>query len=704
MKEYIIAINRDPKETIPREYFDNLFKTNKNWKNTTNTKNTDFFFTINDKNYYDTINQIGIYFNDKIHKNYLTNKSNLFHFLKKEASDIYEKYMVYHTDIYIDNIDKYKDLFDGKKRYILRPTWEFARRGIKIFNNFDKFKDYMTYITKKNSHRQNIELNKYVLSEFIENQLLFKNRYFNFRVFFIVSLINGIYRAYTIQPFIIHPAEKEISNSNSYDLESNISSSELTNDMTELEEEIGKQKTMILINQMKDIMGQILNLIKKNKILENYENNKNTYEIFGIDFISDSDLKIKLIEFNHKPGLNEYTDDTYKKLVHTIIDSTINKLYEKKYRIKINKKYIDRIHSYKKFTYLIKSEYFPEKFIDKIFRKRGNWHKVTDDELQNYEQIDFIYLDGLNYLKKEYFSLKSNLKNNVDDNKRSIGYKNNLMKNLEKIPEASKFLMKQYEIDLLNVNNDKEYLQYINNLFEKNKIYIFKPVTGMAGSDIKVFENFNDCEKYINEIIEKYSKMWKNKEPIKQKNRLWVLQEYIQNPLLITKNNEKYKFHIRHFFIYQPDPHPKYYKKIGKVALAEKPYINGNWDDPKIHDTHFHSFDKYLFTTEDTNISDNQIENINSQIDEFYKILIKIIDAKCYSETKNCLELSGIDFMITDKLELKILEINFGIGLGQNLIQNKKELFEGIIDLIVDDYFPPLRKHKNKSLDLFIKM
>lgn len=350
MKEYIIAINKDPKQTIPREYFDNLFKTNQNWKNTENTTHTDFFFTINDTKYYDAKNEIGLYFNEKKHKLYLTNKSNIFHFLKKEMPDIYKKYMVYHTDIDLDNLNKYKDLFKDKKKYILRPTWEFARRGIQIFNNFDNFKKYMIYISKKNTHRKNIELDKYVLSEFIENQLLFKRRYFNFRVFFIVSYVNNIYRAYTIQPFIIHPAEKEKTDPiESIDSKSNISSSELTNYMIELEEEIGKAKTVILINQMKDVMKNLFILIKKHKIFENYENNKNTYEIFGIDFVSDENLNIKLIELNHKPGLDEYTNDIYNKLVHTIIDSTVNKLYEKKYRIKINKKYIDRIHTYNKF-------------------------------------------------------------------------------------------------------------------------------------------------------------------------------------------------------------------------------------------------------------------------------------------------------------------------------------------------------------------
>ncbi len=357
------------------------------------------------------------------------------------------------------------------------------------------------------------------------------------------------------------------------------------------------------------------------------------------------------------------------------------------------------------YTYLIKSDYFPDDFIDNLFKKRGNWHKVTDSELKKYPVIDFIYLDGMNYLKPQYYSLKSNLKNIVNDDKRSIGFKNELMKNLQKIPKAEKFLMPQYEIDLFKIKKNHNQLESIRHFFKKDKVYIFKPVTGMGGSGIKVFDNFNDCKTYIFKNITDYGKLWNDHSNIdKQKNRMWVIQEYITNPLLIIKNGMKYKFHIRHFYLYQPGNKPSFYKKIGKMALAEKPYIHGNWLDSKIHDTHFHDFDKYLFNIDDTDISKSNMNNINKMINQFYKILDKIINAKCYSESKNCYELFGVDFMITDDYKLKILEVNFGLGLSSNLTQNKKELFEGIIDLIVDDYFPPLNKIKHNSNKLFVKI
>lgn len=363
----------------------------------------------------------------------------------------------------------------------------------------------------------------------------------------------------------------------------------------------------------------------------------------------------------------------------------------------------------KKYTYLVRTDYYPDEFIDNIFRQRGNWIKVNDRDLPQYRNkpIDFIYLDGMNYLKPQYYSLRSNLKNIVNDGKRVISFKNNLLKNLAEIPHAREFVLPQVEIDLhdyITPSSMDEFDNTYRQLFmSPDIVYIFKPVSGMGGSGIKVFTTYDEFKTYCLEVIAANHRKWGFRDPNKEPLRMFVLQEYITNPYLVAKDGADYKFHVRHFFIYQPGGGHSYYKNTGKMALAELPYKHGDWFNPKIHDTHFHDFDKYLFTCSDTGISPENMASINGQIDKFYKILYSLVKpyAGCYPESRNCFEIFGVDFMITRDYQVKVLEVNAGIGLSANMTQNKSELFKGMVELVVDTHFPPLRKPQVSLVDKF---
>lgn len=369
----------------------------------------------------------------------------------------------------------------------------------------------------------------------------------------------------------------------------------------------------------------------------------------------------------------------------------------------------------RKYTYLIRTDYYSDEFIDNIFKSRGNWIKVYDRDLPKYKMnaIDFIYLDGLNYLKPQYYSLRSNLKNIVNDGKRVISFKNNLIRNLSQIPDARQFVLPQVEIDLYNYITPSSIDEFDNTyrqlFMAPDKVYIFKPVSGMGGSGIKIFTTYDEFMDYCMEIIKMNSAKWGKRDPNKEPLRMFVLQEYITNPYLVTKDSADYKFHVRHFFIYQPgntNTNSSYYKKIGKMALAELPYIHGDWYNAKIHDTHFHDYDKWLFTCEDTGISPDNMLSINNQIDKFYKILYKLVKphAGCYPESKNCFEIFGIDFMITRDYVIKVLEVNAGIGLSANMTANKAELFKGMVELVADKHFPPVQKPIPSLADKFTKI
>jgi hypothetical protein len=86
-------------------------------------------------------------------------------------------------------------------------------------------------------------------------------------------------------------------------------------------------------------------------------------------------------------------------------------------------------------TYFIKSKYYPEDFIDNLFKIRGNWKKLTDTDLPK-KHIDFVYLDDLYYINPKYYSLHATVKNTVNDDKRVIAFKNNLIKNFASHPNG----------------------------------------------------------------------------------------------------------------------------------------------------------------------------------------------------------------------------------------------------------------------------
>lgn len=367
----------------------------------------------------------------------------------------------------------------------------------------------------------------------------------------------------------------------------------------------------------------------------------------------------------------------------------------------------------RQYTYFVKSKYFPESFIDEQFKSRGNWIKYEIPLHRKKKEIDFVYLDELFYTNPRYYSLHAKLKNAVNDDKRQISFKHNLVRNLLGDSKGSKYVMPQYELDLYTMKPD--ILTTLPNnykkLFNGTSVYIFKPVTGMGGADIGIFDKFDDFKLYIDKIIIRQWKLWGKGKPDKEPLRLWVLQEYITNPLLIEKDDVthddsngvkrpvKYKFHIRQAYLYQPAPKQSYYRPLNicPIAIAEKPYIHGDWTNKDIHDTHFHGkidYDWKSIIQLIPSLKNNPkaIDSIDNQLRDLYSIIDKnYIKAQCYPETKHCFELFGCDIMITDTFAVKVIEINAGLGISGD-ISIKRDIFDTVMTKVVDVYYPPKNK------------
>ena len=69
-----------------------------------------------------------------------------------------------------------------------------------------------------------------------------------------------------------------------------------------------------------------------------------------------------------------------------------------------------------------------------------------------------------------------------------------------------------------------------------------------------------------------------------------------------------------------------------------------------------------------------------------FKDILKCINAECYKESKECFELFGVDLMVDDMMNLKLIEVNTKIGFGvfkNDPIDINKIIFENMLDIVL---------------------
>lgn len=360
------------------------------------------------------------------------------------------------------------------------------------------------------------------------------------------------------------------------------------------------------------------------------------------------------------------------------------------------------------YNYCTATEFYPDKYITGLFEKRGNWNRIPVNQLKNTNKhIHFIYMNGKYILDKNYWGIKSDIGYIIDDERKRVSLKHNLIDFLSNHPIGRKYVMESHNLNMNRIKSTPSIINKYRKLFSKptegaNKIYIFKPVSGYGGANIKMITSFEELKKHVSFIIKKWSRNWvDNKDFYKD----WVLQEYLTDPLLYTNpsDGQKYKFHVRHYYIFRPGTDKSFYLNRGLFTTALQPYKQGYWHNPDIHDTHFHGRDGQRFPT-DLYLPDSINHRISMQIHELYSIINKYMKkhAGCYDEYKHCFELFGADLIFTKNYNLKIIELNDSPGLAyenrEEVQEEYKSIIENIMSVVVDKYFPPARKVNNPYL------
>ena len=204
------------------------------------------------------------------------------------------------------------------------------------------------------------------------------------------------------------------------------------------------------------------------------------------------------------------------------------------------------------------------------------------------------------------------------------------------------------------------------------------------------------------EILREYRRSRREKiGPSKEKDKYkdWVLQEYINNPLLVKGR----KFHIRiYYLVYRTEA---FVYNVGKIITAGEKYKREDYSNKKIHDSHITDSLQGMFFPESLKLTKKREKEVWGQIIELFKDIKKLGKFECFPESKDCYQIFGADLMITDNYQVKMLELNTKLGFNEfEGIRFNKYLIENEMQTIVDNIFPPEKKQEPIKDKYFMKI
>ena len=299
----------------------------------------------------------------------------------------------------------------------------------------------------------------------------------------------------------------------------------------------------------------------------------------------------------------------------------------------------------------------------------------------NNNHIDFIWFSpNYNRLNIRFYHVKATLSNMLNSLKINKLYDKSKLPHLT--PKLLPFLPKTFQID-----------DYKNYDFAKvNPLYILKPSDSFAGKDILYISSKYELTK----AIEFYNGHRNYKNKIYGKDV--IAQEYIANPLLFYKLQglqqiAGYKCHFRVMFLVSYIKNRPAYSvfPIIRIITAKQPFNLTIPFSTDVHDSHIKSTGDDLFLHTDyahLHIKESQIELILEQINVICEILFNYLKNDktsiewLHPEHKNAFTILGLDFMITEQLNVKLIECNnqpsFKYFHQKNIDNVSKEYFDWI--------------------------
>ena len=435
------------------------------------------------------------------------------------------------------------------------------------------------------------------------------------------------------------------------------------------EDILPKERYKDVYKQMEIILDAVAKIIMPH--VKCYEESKYCCEVFGIDFMLTDDYTVKLIEINAEAGYGAKNEDKtkYKQYCSEYFDwfykeSLLSKLFRESVMMKRNVKNKKKT-SFKSGRVLLKRNTTSktylfadkEKEIEEEFTKLLDSNGWIRKDLKNFPvYVDLFYTRNYKFFynqltnKQDYsklYDIKSNIKSFFwrDDTykkgKDVIINKYQLYKNMKKhFPDiADKHMAKTFNILKKNINI-------------KDGIYIIRAVGKSVGSGEGV--EYITNKKELEAVVNKYKNNNKYKKVI--------ASEYIQ-PLLLY-NNKKFHIRVHILFLYNNGKITWSTNLHGRILCAKTDFVNSNYHNLEIHDTHGRYSIRNIYFPEEFNYGKENTENVLSQMELILSKVAEIVKPylKCFPESNNCFEVFGIDFMIKDDFTVMLIEINDDAG------------------------------------------
>lgn len=353
---------------------------------------------------------------------------------------------------------------------------------------------------------------------------------------------------------------------------------------------------------------------------------------------------------------------------------------------------------------------------DPSLPKDGKLFHYGDYELLD---MDRLSTDSTHYFANSYIYRKALIRKHY----LSHTIHNYIVKHPESI--LNKAYLESYTIDLDyaeflddSLDENWELRQELEQSEESGKWWIVKPSMSDKGQGIRVFQTIEDLQAIFDSFDDEIddeapqdSLIDDNKIIISQL-RHFIIQKYLTNPLLLPSMSNK-KFHIRCYITCMGDINVYVYDRM-LALFASVPFIpldkgddnnNGvefNPTDLNILQAHLsntclqtHNKDKDLSVMEFdqlVDIADDDKLQIKKQIyDIAHDIFIaaKSVNSLNFQPLPNAMETFGVDFLVDDKFNVKLLEIN----AYPDFKQTGNDLKE-----LIDELFLNVTKHCIKPL------
>ena len=313
-------------------------------------------------------------------------------------------------------------------------------------------------------------------------------------------------------------------------------------------------------------------------------------------------------------------------------------------------------------SYVFKNYYFSDQ-IKEILEDRGI------HELKNDHNKKLFYCD-VNYGKKNNpLYSKCRIINQLE-NINSLGNKLNQYNNFIKYYGEKKDYI-PFTVSFSKNNLEKIYKYFLG----QKKRYILKPENSSFRNGIQVLDNYSD----LTQQVRKFN------------YHDWILQDYIENPLLI--NGRKFHFRVYVIYIGTEDYSSVYLMKNGYIYLTQEKYdplsnenicnLSGE-SSPDCVGEFPSYFSKFFGMQIWNNTVFPQIVKITKET-----ILSTIDQLKCPNRgVKNfkCFKLFGYDIIINDNFECFLAEINArDITFKYPSKKFMEEFYRNILQIILDE-------------------